>query len=54
MCKGHRMSRALLAVEPLLVGWDRCFAEMSINIFIVVTIIITLIIMTIKIGCSLR
>ena len=40
------MSRALLAVEPLLVGWDRCFAEMSIIIFIVVTIIITLIIMT--------
>ena len=36
------MSRALLAVEPLLVEWDRCFAEMSI-IFIVVNIIITLI-----------
>ena len=40
------MSRALLAVEPLLVGWDRCFAEMSIIIFIVVNIIITLLIMT--------
>ena len=39
------MNRALLAVEPLLVGWDRCFAEMSI-IFIVVNIIITLLIMT--------
>ena len=38
------MSRALLAVEPLLVEWDRCFAEMSIIIFIlvVVNIIITL------------
>ena len=44
------MSRALLAVEPLLVGWDRCFAEMSIIIFIVVNIIITLLIMTMIIN----